>query len=219
MRVRDMAGRMESRLMSGTDGPNSEPASADSERLARWRLTIPLRYFFGAVLVVGVALLDLFIKRMVAGSFRLWESVEIIPGFFSLTYILNPGAAFGLFSTWDSSIRMPFLLGVGVLALGFIAYLYVSPLGSRTLPGVGLPLVAGGALANLYERATAGAVVDYLDFYIKGHHWPAFNVADASITVGVALILLDSFFEGASVNPTPARTADKAASEKPNRQL
>lgn len=159
---------------------------------------MPLRYFFGAVLVAGIALLDLFIKRAVARSFKLWESVEVIPGFFSLTYILNPGAAFGLFSTWDSSIRMPFLLAVSVLALGFIAYLYAGPLRSRTLPGVGLPLVAGGALANLYERATAGAVVDYLDFYIKSYHWPAFNLADASITVGVSLMLLDSLMDSAA---------------------
>ena len=185
--------------MRRTDGPNSGPAYAKSERPARWCLTIPSRYFLGGVLVVGIAILDLFIKRVVAQSFKLWESVEVIPGFFSLTYILSPGAAFGLFSTWDSSIRVPLLLTVSVLALGFIAYLYVGPLGSRTLPGVGLPLVAGGALANLYERATAGAVVDYLDFYIKGYHWPAFNLADASITVGVSLMLLDSLLDGAAV--------------------
>ena len=176
-----------------------------------------LRYVFGAILIGGMAALDLFIKRIIAQNFYLGESVEVIPGFFSLTYILNPGAAFGLFSSWDPSLRIPLLLVSSILALGFIGYLYVGPLGAKRLPAIGLPLIAAGAIANMYERVTAGAVVDYLDFYIKNYHWPAFNVADASITVGVALILLDSFFEGASVKATHARTAEKAATEKPNR--
>ncbi len=178
-----------------------------------------LRYVFGAILIAGMAALDLFIKRVVAHAFYLGESVEVIPGFFSLTYILNPGAAFGLFASWDSSLRTPFLLISSFLALGFIGYVYFGPFSQKKLPAIGLPLIAAGAIANLYERVTAGAVVDYLDFYINGYHWPAFNVADASITVGVALILLDSFFEDASVKPIPVRPGDKAASEKPTRQL
>lgn len=166
------------------------------------------KYIFGAMLTAGIVVLDLFIKRLVAGSFSLWESIEVIPGFFSLTYILNPGAAFGLFSTLNSSVRIPLLVAFSVLALGFIAHLYLGPLGRRKLPAVGLPLIAGGAIANLYERIAAGAVVDYLDFYIKGYHWPAFNVADASITVGVALILLDSLVDSAWVNE-PMRDKSK----------
>ena len=174
------------------------------------------RYVFGTILISGVAALDLFIKRVVARSFYLGESIEVIPGFFSLTYILNPGAAFGLFSSWDSSLRIPFLLVSSILALGFIGYLYLGPLGKKKLPAIGLPLIAAGAIANMYERVTVGAVVDYLDFYIKTHHWPAFNVADASISVGVALLLLDSFFDGASLNTPAVRMADKDFSEKPN---
>ena len=95
-----------------------------------------------------------------------------------------------------------------ILALGFIGYLYLGPLGKKTLPAIGLPLIAAGAIANMYERVTAGAVVDYLDFYIKTHHWPAFNVADASISVGVAFVLLDSFSEGTSVNTAAVRMED-----------
>lgn len=176
-------------------------------------------YIFGVMITGGIALLDLLIKRVVAESFSLGESSELIPGFFSLTYILNPGAAFGLFSSWDSSIRVPLLLSFSILALIFIASLYIGPLGRRKLPAVGLPLIAGGAIANLYERMTAGAVVDYLDFYVKGYHWPAFNLADASITVGVALLFLDSLFDNASVHKPAAPTAVKAASENPDRGL
>jgi len=153
------------------------------------------RSLSGAFLSFGIALADLYLKRLVASSFFIGESVEVIPGFFALTFILNPGAAFGLFSNWDSSIRLPLLLAFSVVALGFIIYLYFGPLGTRRLPAAGLPLIAGGALANFYERLTVGAVVDYLDFYVSSYHWPAFNLADASITMGVVLLLLDSFWD------------------------
>lgn len=189
---------------------------SDLERTPHAGLIMRLRYVLGAVLISGIALLDLFIKRVVADSFKLGESIEVIPGFFSLTYILNPGAAFGLFSSLDSSIRIPLLLTFSILALGFIAYLYLGPLGRRKLPAVGLPLIAGGAIANLYERMTAGAVVDYLDFYVKGYHWPAFNVADASITVGVALFLIDSLIDSAAATKAPVGIADKGALKKSN---
>lgn len=177
------------------------------------------RHVFGAVLIGGVAVLDLFIKRVVARSFYLGESIEVIPGFVSLTYILNSGAAFGLFSSWNTSLRIPFLLVSSILGLGFIVYLYLGPFGRKQLPAVGLPLIAAGAIANLYERVTAGAVVDYLDFYINRYHWPAFNVADASITVGVALLLLDSFVDRASSNTAaPNKTAGQVINEKQQKE-
>ena len=171
-----------------------------------------LNHIFGGALTVGVALGNLFINRIVARSFGLGESIVIITGFFALTYILNPGAAFGFFSTLDSSVRIPLLLGFSVVAIGYIAHLYLGPLGRGKLPRVGLPLIAGGAIANLYERVTAGAVVDYLDFYIRGYHWPAFNVANASITVGVTLILLDSVFdrESAGLSRSPKTSRQSA---------
>jgi signal peptidase II len=152
------------------------------------------RYIFGALLTSGIVVADLFLKRVVAGSFFIGERIEVIPGFFAITFILNPGAAFGLLSNWDSSIRLPVLLVFTIFAVGVIVYLYLGPLANNKLAGLGLPLIAGGAIANFYERLTVGAVVDYLDFYLYGYHWPAFNVADASITVGVTLLLLDSFW-------------------------
>ena len=154
-----------------------------------------LRYLFGAVLTGGIAVLDLFIKRVVASSFHLGERIEVIPGFFALTYILNPGAAFGIMAEWDSGLRLPVLVVASIAALGFIGYLYFATMSGSTAASIGLPLIAGGAVANLYERLTAGAVVDYLDFYISDYHWPAFNLADASITTGVLLLLISSLFD------------------------
>ena len=153
------------------------------------------RYFFGALLTGGIALLDLFIKRVIASSFVYGERIELIPGFFALTYILNPGAAFGIMANWDSWLRVPVLLGFSIAALGFIVFLYARALSGSKVANVALPLIAGGALANLYERLAAGAVVDYLDFYISDYHWPAFNLADASITTGVVLLLISSLFD------------------------
>lgn len=153
------------------------------------------RYLFGAFLTGGIVFADLFVKRLVAGSFHLGERLEIIPGFFALTYVLNPGAAFGIMANWDSWLRFPVLVVVSIAALGFLGYLYFSAMSRSTVASIALPLIAGGALANLYERLAAGAVVDYLDFYISNYHWPAFNLADASITTGVALLFIGSYFE------------------------
>ena len=154
-----------------------------------------LRYLFGAFLTGGIAVLDLFIKRVIASSFLYGESIELIPGFFALTYILNPGAAFGILADWDSRLRFPVLVITSIAALGFLGYLYFSSMSRSTVASIALPLIAGGALANLYERVTVGAVVDYLDFYISDYHWPAFNLADASITTGVLLLLISSLFD------------------------
>lgn len=153
-----------------------------------------LRYLFGAFLTGGIAVLDLFIKRVVASSFHYGESIQVIPGFFALTYILNPGAAFGIMADWGSWLRLPVLVITSIAALGFLAYLYFGSMSHSTVVSIALPLIAGGALANLYERVTAGEVVDYLDFYISDYHWPAFNLADASISSGVVLLLINSLF-------------------------
>lgn len=155
------------------------------------------RYLFGAFLTGGIVFADLFIKRLVAGSFHLGERLEIIPGFFALTYILNPGAAFGIMANWDSWLRFPVLAVASIIALCFIAYLYFGTLSNNKLASIALPLIAGGALANLYERFTVGAVVDYLDFYVYSYHWPAFNLADASITTAVVLLLITFLFDRA----------------------
>lgn len=158
------------------------------------------RYLFGAFLTGGIVVADLFIKRLVAGSFHLGERLEIIPGFFALTYILNPGAAFGIMANWDSWLRFPVLVVASIAALGFLGYLYFSAMSRSTVTSMALPLIAGGAIANLYERLTAGAVVDYLDVYVYSYHWPAFNLADASITTGVCLLLISSVLERGGAN-------------------
>ena len=110
-------------------------------------------------------------------------------------YTENRGIVFGLMSEGEIEWRSFFLVGLTVLVLAFVATVLWQSSGrgmaASRLSRLGLSLVLGGALGNLYDRLFSGAVTDFLDFYIGTYHWYAFNVADSGISVGVALILLD----------------------------
>jgi len=141
-----------------------------------------------AVLVVG----DQLTKLVVLQKFRLGESISILPGLFNLTYIRNTGAAFGLFAHADPMFRIPFFVLVPLLALGAIAYIFRKIPDSDVHLSVALSLVVGGAVGNLIDRITLGYVVDFLDFHWKyRYHFPAFNIADSAICVGVGILMLD----------------------------
>ncbi len=143
-----------------------------------------------ATCFVLVVVLDQLSKIWVVHHFILYESREIIPGFFNLTYLTNTGAAFGLFAGHPSWLRQVFFIGVAVIALSAIFFIHRKIKDISRWYTVSLALIGGGAVGNLLDRIRLGSVVDFLDFYIGSHHWPAFNVADSAITVGVAIILL-----------------------------
>lgn len=137
--------------------------------------------------------LDQATKLYVDAHFALHESVPVIDGLFHLTYVRNKGAAFGILA--DSSIRIPFFIGVSIVAmLGILWYLRTLRDDQR-LGMLGLALIFSGAAGNLIDRIRYGEVIDFLDVFWRQHHWPAFNVADSAITVGVALLLLDMWRE------------------------
>jgi signal peptidase II len=116
-------------------------------------------------------------------------SIPIIDGFFNLTYIRNTGAAFGILAGSAEAFRLPLLLLFSVVAIGFIVMML------RRLPShekgliTALALILGGAIGNLIDRVFYGEVIDFLDFYWGSYHWPAFNVADSCITIGVAITI------------------------------
>jgi len=149
----------------------------------------PFAGIAGAVLA-----LDQATKAWVLSAFTLYESVPVVEGWFHLTYVRNPGAAFGLFSGRAAAFRVPFFLTVTAVALVVIALVARRlPVGRRwTLAA--LALVFGGAVGNLIDRVRWGEVVDFLDVFWKAHHWPAFNVADAAISVGMVLLLGEELF-------------------------
>jgi len=139
----------------------------------------------GIVLILDQAAKWLALRRLGPGV-----SVNVIDGFFSLTLVMNPGLAFGMLGTVPPGWRwIVALLSIG--ALGVLA-----ALAARLLPeggpvaAVAIGMIFGGAAGNLIDRARFGAVVDFLDFYWRGWHWPAFNVADSAISAGVALLAL-----------------------------
>ena len=140
---------------------------------------------------LGVLLLDQWSKGLITRSFEVHQSASVITNLFDLTYVRNSGAAFGLFASVDSSIKAIVLNSVAVLVFLVVsAYALRSSHRSVRLQ-LGFALILGGAVGNLLDRVRFGYVVDFLDFSISGHHWPAFNVADSAICLGVGLLFLD----------------------------
>jgi signal peptidase II len=150
---------------------------------------------FALFLLALVVALDQITKVLVVNSFHLYESLEIIPGLFSLTYLTNKGAAFGFLAGVEAAWRHYFFLCLASVALVLLGIAWYRMRKDHPFYGPALAMIAGGAIGNVIDRVRLGAVVDFFDFYIAGHHWPAFNVADSAITVGVALFLVANFLE------------------------
>jgi signal peptidase II len=141
--------------------------------------------------VVAVVLLDQVVKAAVRPRLGLFDSMTVIPGFFSLTRVHNTGAAFGLMNAVDIPFKTVMMALVQTTALVGLAIYAATLAPGQRLTRVGLSFVIGGALGNLIDRVYAGYVLDFFDFYWGGWHFWAFNIADASITIGVALMVLD----------------------------
>jgi signal peptidase II len=137
----------------------------------------------GAILV-----LDQVTKALVSAALRLHESRSIIPGFLSLTLVHNTGAAFGILAGESSPLRTAFFLVVSVVAMGVVLWLLLRLRPEQKVEAVALSLIFGGAVGNVIDRIRFGKVIDFIDVFYRSYHWPAFNVADAAISVGVFLL-------------------------------
>ena len=147
------------------------------------------KYYLFFLTVLPVLLIDQITKTLVHTHMSLYESRSLIEGFFCLTYIRNPGAAFGFLTSAAPLFRSLFLIAVTLVAMMLIL-LYLSK--SRKEPPLltfSLALILSGAAGNLIDRVRYGEVIDFLDLYIGTHHWPAFNLADSAISVGAALMI------------------------------
>ncbi|MDO3377949.1 signal peptidase II [Geoalkalibacter halelectricus] len=137
--------------------------------------------------------LDQLTKIYIDRNFALYESVVVIENFFRITYVRNPGAAFGILA--DSAMRIPFFITVATLAtIGILWYISRLEPQLKWLP-LALALVLAGAVGNLIDRVRLGEVIDFIDVHWYQYHWPAFNVADSAITVGVVMLLIDMWRE------------------------
>ncbi len=151
------------------------------------------RYRLLAITSIIILILDQATKLYIDANFRLHESVPVIRGLFNLTYVRNKGAAFGIFA--DSSIRIPFFITVSIVAMLGILWYINRIRQDQKLAAFALSLVFSGALGNLVDRIRLGEVIDFLDVFWKRYHWPAFNVADSAITIGVALLFIEMWRE------------------------
>jgi signal peptidase II len=140
---------------------------------------------------LGVILLDQASKLFIQATIPLGHGIPIIPGIFAIVHVLNPGAAFGLLAGRSASFRNPFFVGISLLAVGFILFYRHRELKGDSLASFALSLILGGAIGNLVDRLRVGMVIDFLDVHYYQYHWPAFNVADSCITIGVSLMMLD----------------------------
>ena len=142
------------------------------------------------LLAGAVVALDQISKAIVLGRLPLGVQIPVVDGLLALTLVLNPGLAFGLLGSVPPAWRWM------VAALSLVALAVLARVALRVLPAGGwagrlsIGLIFGGAVGNLVDRARFGAVVDFVDVHWQGWHWPAFNVADSAITVGVALLAL-----------------------------
>jgi signal peptidase II len=159
------------------------------------------------ILSLVIIVADAWTKWLVASRIDLHESIPLIPDFLQLVHVRNTGAAFGIGANADSAI-VPLLLNLGAIGVFFVvvAYAFRAAVTDRILQ-TGLHLILGGAIGNLIDRFRLHYVVDFVDVFVKSHHWPAFNVADSAICIGIGLLFLDMRKKRDSEDVTAAETA------------
>jgi len=157
----------------------------------------PLRWY---ALAAAVLAIDYVTKLAVLASFAPGERLALAP-FFSLVLVFNTGAAFSFLAGAEGWQTL--LFAAIAVAASIVMVFLIAKYRSRSLFCSGLALILGGALGNLHDRLVYGKVVDFLDFHAAGWHWPAFNVADSAITVGAAILILESFLHK-KADETPA---------------
>lgn len=139
---------------------------------------------------IAIGLLDQLTKTLIESALQPGES-RAYTGFFNLVLAYNRGAAFSMLAD-ASGWQRPFFIAIAVTAIVVVVWLLARHTGDRVFC-LGLTLILGGAMGNLWDRVVLGHVVDFLDFHAAGYHWPAFNVADSGITVGAILLVYDGF--------------------------
>jgi signal peptidase II len=146
-----------------------------------------------AVAAFSIAVLDRITKIQIRHSLSDFDAIAVIPGWLRIVHTENPGAAFGVLADGNPLVRSVILIGVSAAVLLFVVWALWSHGGSfaTLLTRIGLSLILGGALGNLYDRIVHGTVTDFIEVYHGGWSFPAFNVADSAITVGAGLLLID----------------------------
>jgi len=151
-----------------------------------------------------VVVLDRVTKWVIAKDIPLHDSKKVLSGFFYITHVENRGAAFSLFADSPGEWKIVMLVMFSIVALLVVSALLWRSSHILTTTGVGLALILGGALGNLWDRLLSGRVVDFLLFYLGTYQWPAFNVADSAIVIGAGLLVIEILF---AKTPAPEKSA------------
>lgn len=170
--------------ITAKDSP--ERAAGDKTAAAGWRR----KYLRLAVIAGVIVIADQITKFVILREIGLHASIPVIPGFFHITHVQNPGGAFGFMADQSALVRGVLFLAVSTLAVGLVLWFYHKTPPTHRWLAAGFALIFGGAVGNLIDRVRIGKVVDFLDFFVNGWHWPAFNVADSAITVGIAIFII-----------------------------
>ena len=146
------------------------------------------------LIAVGVFGLDRWSKFEIEHSLTAVDTKPVIPGFFNLVRSENPGVAFGIFAESVSRSRTPMLVAMSSIAILILAFMLWKIDRQDKYTAIGLSLIFGGALGNVYDRIHSGVVTDFLDFYAGSYHWYTFNLADTSICIGAGLLILSMLY-------------------------
>ncbi len=149
------------------------------------------KYWALFIICFCVLLADQWTKSMVQDRIPLYHSVEVIRGVFNLTHVRNTGGAFGIFGGERRGLGSSLFVVVSLIAIGVLLYLFIKVKQSEKTLAVSFSLVLSGAIGNLIDRFRYGEVIDFFDFHLRSYHWPAFNIADTAICVGIGLMALE----------------------------
>lgn len=152
-------------------------------------------YFVISLLVL---VLDQASKAVINANIPLHTTVSVVPRFFSLSHVMNRGAAFSLFASLPAEYTRPALIAFSATVLVIVSWSLARLSGMRRTLAASLALILGGAAGNLFDRLRLGSVVDFLAFDFGSYHWPDFNLADSAIVIGALLLLVDA------LRPAPA---------------
>ena len=141
-----------------------------------------------------VIIADQVTKFLIKSHMALHEQVVVIKHFFNISLVMNPGGAFGFFATGSPGVRKFIFLFLSSMVAIFVVWFYYKCARDYVFLSYGLAMIFGGAVGNLIDRFRYGMVVDFLDFYLGGAHWPAFNVADSAITLGMGILIYHILF-------------------------
>ena len=149
------------------------------------------KYWVLLVVCFWILFLDQWTKYAVQQRLALYQKVEVIHGFFNLIHVRNTGGAFGIFGGEKGGLGSLLFVVVTLIAIGSILFLFIRLREHETTLSLSLSLILSGAIGNLIDRLRSGEVVDFLDFYVMSYHWPAFNIADSAICLGIGLMALE----------------------------